>query len=310
MRSVWARDGDRSLHLADFGGQGPAVILVHGLGGSWADWSELGPALTHMGHVLAVDLPGFGLTPLEGRGAALADQARLIGRLVDGSAANGRVLLAGNSAGALAALMAARVRADRLRGLVLIDAVLPRRSWLDVDPLLAAIFAALLVPRLASRYLSTRSQRLGAEGMVRDSLAINCAHPERVPERAIEALTEVARQRESVLDPATAYVLTARSVVAMLSRRERVYRVVDAAPVDVLLLHGNGDRLIPVQAARDAAARRPDWRLEVLDDHGHLPQLEDAPLCARLIDEWLQRKTVLAGSAPRQRVALAGGGAS
>lgn len=303
MRSLWTSDGGRPLHLADFGGEGAAIILVHGLGGSWADWSELGPRLTHLGHVLAPDLPGFGLTPLDGRGASLADQARLLGRLVDGWAAKGPVLLIGNSAGALAVLMAARLRAELVRGFVLIDAALPRRSWLDVNPVLAAAFATLLVPRLAAHYLGRRSVRLGAEGMVRDSLSITCAHPERVPRAAVEALTEVARRREALSDPTTAYVLTARSVIGLLSRRERATGLVDAAPGAALLLHGSADRLIPVESARDAAHRRPDWQLVVLDDHGHMPQLEGAPLCARLIDEWLLRR-----GGPPQHEGGGGGG--
>ncbi|MFN2450941.1 MAG: alpha/beta fold hydrolase [Candidatus Dormibacteria bacterium] len=287
MRSLWTRDGEHSLHVADFGGQGPAVVLVHGLGGSWADWSELGPKLTHLGHIFAPDLPGFGLTPLEGRGASLTEQAGVISRLLDGCAADGPALLVGNSAGALAALLAARVSPERLRGLVLIDAALPRRSWFDVNPMLAAAFTALLIPRLATRYLAGRSARLGAAGMVRDSLVITCAHPERVPARAVAALTEVATHREKLVDPATAYVLTARSVIGLLTRRARVHRLLDAAPSNVLLLHGAADRLIPVVAAQDALTQRPDWHLEILEDHGHLPQLEDAPRCAELITRWL-----------------------
>ena len=305
MRSLWTSDGDRSLHVADFGGEGAAVVLVHGLGGSWADWSELGPALTHLGHVVAPDLPGFGLSPLEGRGASLAEQAGILSRLIDGCSREGPALLVGNSAGALAALLAARVRPERLRGLVLIDAALPRRSWFDVNPMLAAAFTALLIPRLATRYLAGRSARLGAAGMVRDSLAITCAHPERVPARAVAALTDVATQREQLVDPAAAYVLTARSVIGLLTRRGRVHRLLDGAPSNVLLLHGAADRLIPAVAAQDALARRPDWHLEILEDHGHVPQLEDAPLCAQLITRWLG---VARPEANAARDPLAGGG--
>lgn len=42
------------------GGAGPPLALVHGLGGSAANWAELGPALARSRRVLAVDLPGHG----------------------------------------------------------------------------------------------------------------------------------------------------------------------------------------------------------------------------------------------------------
>jgi pimeloyl-ACP methyl ester carboxylesterase len=45
-----------------------------------------------------------------------------------------------------------------------------------------------------------------------------------------------------------------------------------AAPT--LIVHGARDRLVPVAAARALAARRPEFTLEVIDDCGHVPQLE------------------------------------
>src|SRR5439155_859752 len=57
------------VHLADFGGTGPTMILVHGLGGSHANWLAVGPGLAAHARVLAPGLPGFGRTPLAGRPA-------------------------------------------------------------------------------------------------------------------------------------------------------------------------------------------------------------------------------------------------
>lgn len=41
-------------------------LLVHGLGGSAADWVDVIEPLRRYGPVVAVDLPGFGLTPVGG----------------------------------------------------------------------------------------------------------------------------------------------------------------------------------------------------------------------------------------------------
>ena len=55
----------------------------------------------------------------------------------------------------------------------------------------------------------------------------------------------------------------------------------------VLLLHGEKDRLVSVHSAREAAARNPGWRLEVLPDVGHVPQLEAPEAVADLMLDWL-----------------------
>lgn len=48
------------LHHLDYGGEGPPVVLIHGvLGQAWM-WRGVAPALTSHGHVVAVDLRGYG----------------------------------------------------------------------------------------------------------------------------------------------------------------------------------------------------------------------------------------------------------
>lgn len=57
-------------------GEGPRLLLVHGLGGSWQSWSTILPALSRAREVIAIDLPGHGETPAaadSGTFAGLAD---------------------------------------------------------------------------------------------------------------------------------------------------------------------------------------------------------------------------------------------
>lgn len=44
----------------DFGGQGPAVMLVHGLGGNLAHWGRVAPLLHERYRLIAIDLPSHG----------------------------------------------------------------------------------------------------------------------------------------------------------------------------------------------------------------------------------------------------------
>ncbi len=44
-------------------GTGKQLLLIHGLGGSWREWSPILDDLAAEREVIAVDLPGFGATP-------------------------------------------------------------------------------------------------------------------------------------------------------------------------------------------------------------------------------------------------------
>src|SRR5439155_6364582 len=74
-------DLDGPVHYADFGGDGPTMVLVHGLGGSFVDWAAVGPDLAGRARVVAPDLAGFGHTPLDGRSASVEANRDLLDRL-------------------------------------------------------------------------------------------------------------------------------------------------------------------------------------------------------------------------------------
>src|SRR3954454_25311323 len=72
------------LHYIDFGGpdDGPTVVLVHGLGGSHLNWDLLAPLLRPHARVLALDLPGFGLSQPGDRRTMLHDNVRVLDRFL------------------------------------------------------------------------------------------------------------------------------------------------------------------------------------------------------------------------------------
>src|SRR5438309_2608967 len=155
------------VHFADFGGSGPTMVLVHGLGGSHLNWLAVGPALAAHARVLAPDLAGFGRTPLAGRSAEVEANHGLLDRLVD-ALADGPVILVGNSMGGLLAMLEAASHPDKVAALVLVGPAQPRPAGLPmwVDPRVAAMFAAYAFPGVGERFLHWRAERLGAEGLV------------------------------------------------------------------------------------------------------------------------------------------------
>ena len=55
----WVRVEDRWMNIVDIG-EGPVVLMVHGLSGCWQNWLENIPFFARDHRVIAIDLPGFG----------------------------------------------------------------------------------------------------------------------------------------------------------------------------------------------------------------------------------------------------------
>src|SRR2546423_11273143 len=118
-------DLDGPVHVVDYGGDGPAIVLVHGLGGSHVNWLAVGPGLARSARVVAIDLVAFGRTPPEGRSSSVGANADLLGRFVE-QEIKGPALLLGNSMGAMISLMTAARSPELVAGVALLDAALPR----------------------------------------------------------------------------------------------------------------------------------------------------------------------------------------
>ena len=72
------------VHYVDFGGpaDGPALVLVHGLGGSHLDWVLLAGRLTDRFRVFAPDLLGYGLNAPDHRLSTITANTDLIRRFI------------------------------------------------------------------------------------------------------------------------------------------------------------------------------------------------------------------------------------
>jgi pimeloyl-ACP methyl ester carboxylesterase len=276
------------VHYVDFGGpaDGPLVVCVHGLGGSHVNWMALAPRLTATCRVLALDLAGHGLTEALGRGTDVHSNRRLLDRFVR-EVAGAPALLFGNSMGGLITLLEANRSPDVVSGMVLIDPALPRPGLQRPDPMVARAFAAYALPLVGERVLRTRYRKLSPEQLVDDTLTLCCVDPGRVPAEVKRASVALIEKRQGQQAPEKAFLGAARSLLKLLARPKRYLAAIDSVPQPTLLLFGDKDRLVPVEAGRKAARRRPDWRFEVRPDVGHVPMLEDAQWTAEQILAWL-----------------------
>lgn len=100
-------------------GEGPPVVLVHGLGMSSDYWPRVGPPLAAAGYrVLAPDLPGFGETPGAPGGLPIGEQAAALRAFADAVGLGPAVYL-GHSISCESVLCLAAESPERVRGLVL-----------------------------------------------------------------------------------------------------------------------------------------------------------------------------------------------
>jgi len=298
MRSFTADIGG-PVFVADYGGNGPACVLLHGLGGSHLNWMSVGPELARSFHVLAPDLPGFGRTPSAGRQASIAANVRLVEELIR-RVAGAPALLMGNSMGGLIALAVAAGRSDLLSGLVLVDPALPipRGELFRFDPVVLRFVAAYAVPKLGEYVLSRTAVTLGAEGLVRSTLERCTVDLRRVDSELVAAMIDLERERFSRPNWHEAVLEGTKSIVQTLASRKHVERWIRAVSAPTLLMHGAEDRVVRLSASREAAHVRPDWDFAVLQDAGHVPMMEVPAAFLEVVDTWMARVPELRGLGP------------
>ncbi|WP_217238456.1 alpha/beta hydrolase [Streptomyces sp. AC555_RSS877] len=101
------------LHVHDYGGDGPQLVLLHGYGRSLTDWDAAAALLTVGHRVLAVDLPGHGRSP----GITPWTIPTVVRHIADTLDAHGvpEAVVVGHSLGGLVAVEYARANPDRAR---------------------------------------------------------------------------------------------------------------------------------------------------------------------------------------------------
>lgn len=283
-------DLDGPVHYLDFGGpaDGPLIVCVHGLGGASWNWAAMAPLLRQHSRVVALDLAGHGRSPATGRSTTVGANRRLLHRFLT-EVIGERVVLVGNSMGGLLAILEAARAPDLIDGVVLVDPALPRSPFTPIDLVVARNFALMSIPYVGE-LLMTRNYKLPPRTIVRQTLALCCVDANRVPVEVVEIGVQFAADRARREGAAAEFLTASRSLVRRLARPKRIRHDMQRITAPVLLLHGAQDRLVPLQAARAALKANPSWRLEVIADCGHVPQMEMPVETADRITRWLRSR--------------------
>jgi pimeloyl-ACP methyl ester carboxylesterase len=269
-------DGLPIHYLVD--GRGPAVVLVHGLGGFAESWRHNVAYLARHATVYALDLPGFGFSGkpraayrLPFFAAAIRGFARLMG--LD------RVSLIGHSlGGAIAVAYAAAYPADVER-VALVGAVVPgfayRTTWIYRLIALPGVgeLISLLAPPTAYRAALARCFAEPVAG-------------------EIDFLLEWGYGARTSPEGRAAYLATLRGVRAdFLEDAEQYRRALRALAVPVLAIHGRQDPIVPPEHCTEVIESCRRGAVRWLDRCGHFPQIEHAPAVNAWLADFLVGRT-------------------
>ena len=255
-------------------GRGPAVILVHGLGGFAESWRHNIPALARVATVFAVDLPGFGRSSKPPARYRLADSARALHGFVQAMGL-GRVALIAHSLGAAVALTYALTHPPRVERLALIGGMVP-----------GATYRLSLPYRLAAMPVLGEALALcGCVPLYRAAIA-RCFH-RPVPEE-IEFLVREGYAERTGPAAKAAYLATLRDIRRDIVEHAADYRrALARLEPPVLLIHGRQDRVISPAHCAEAADALARARVRWIEACGHFPQIEHAEVVNGWLTEFL-----------------------
>jgi pimeloyl-ACP methyl ester carboxylesterase len=294
---------DGPLHMAEFGGHGPVMVLVHGLGGSHVDWLSVGDALAERCRVVALDLPGFGRTPLLDRSASVPAHAETLDRFI-AAEVGGPAILVGNSMGGLVSMLEAADHPASVRGLVLTDPASPPDRSRPADPVTEQTFTMYDTPGMGEALLESLAEMFSVDEAFDQLMFLICGDPTSITPEMRAAQIALANDRREMAWAHRAFLESARSLLQIIWHDpEQFHSALARVEAPALVVQGVEDRLVQVWATRDIARRRPDWDAEELAGIGHVPMMEDPEGFVRVVFAWLDRKGLLdpaavAGAAP------------
>lgn len=266
-------------------------LLVHGLGGSSVGWVQVMEGLAERGPVVAVDLPGFGRTPVgDDDPLTVRGYVDFVLELADVLGWE-RFTLHGNSMGGLVGILIAADLPERIDRLVLVSPALPPRSPLGLlVPARATIDGMLPIAVSSVHALALGALNLAGpeldEKRNRAMLRLIFPDPDVVDPALLELMAADYADDEGNADRRRALLAATRSMTAMWTDPRASWRAVHKVQAPTLVLGGTHDALVPARVLRAVLAARRDWEGHVVDDRRHALMLEDPEGYLAHVERW------------------------
>ena len=231
-------------------GEGPPIVLIHGQGNFGPSFLPLFEPLASTHRIIAPDLPGLGASEMTDREPDGPTVMAWLSELIDNTCDAPPSLIGMSLGGSITARYAVD-HSNRIARLVLINSgSLGRRPPLRV-----------LLPLI-------RHSTWPSERTARRMMSIVMSHPDRAPQVFGEHF-----------GPFQAYMLDRARTPSVQRANRRLLRELglpripddDLARINVptTLICGRDDRVMKLRHAQQAA-RRHHWKLDVIDDAGHV----------------------------------------
>lgn len=266
--------GDRQVEYRA-AGQGPDVVLLHGLGGSADDWGPLMLRLASSYRVYAPTLPGYGGDGGRPEDPSPGGNTRFCLAFLDALDLR-RVVLGGHSFGGMTAALSALAEPERIRALIMVAAGGLGRF---VSPLLQ-ITALPVVGEISARVARSRP---GAALRTVSRTPLLFGRPWRAPGWWFK--NQYRRAQDGRFMETTLRSL--RTQIQPGGQRRVVLPDLSDLMQPALVVWGSADRVVPVAHGRLAADRLPNGRLAVIPGSGHQPQIEDPDRTVAVVRDFL-----------------------
>jgi pimeloyl-ACP methyl ester carboxylesterase len=257
-------------------GEGPPVVFVHGLSGSWPNWLEQLPVFAASHRVVTFDLPGFGHSPMPSERISISGYARLLDRLLGTLEIDAAAVVGNSMGGFISAELAIRFP-QRVERLVLVSAAgistFEHRFGTRAVPILQRAERILAA---TAAWTASRSEMVARRPRLRDmTLNVVARHPSRLPTALSAELLRGAGK------PGFVQALAANFDYDFHERLPEI-----ACPT--LIVWGERDRLITVRDADVFAELIPDSRKVIFKDTGHMAMIERPAAFNALLEEFLK----------------------
>jgi len=266
-------------------GEGPDVLLLHGLGSTKASFFETAAALSRSYRVHALDLPGFGGSSkpsMAPYGAPYAAKA-VLGAMDAMEIA--RAHLVGNSMGGRVAIEVGLTRPERVGGLGLLCPAVAfvRRDW-------------HWIVKLARPELAVLPHSLGRDRIARQFWALFADRDLVDPTVADIVVDEFERIYRSA-GARLAFMASARAIyLEKAYGKGGFYERLAGLEPPALFVWSSHDRLIPERFRHHVEQALPHAEQVVLQGTGHVPQVERPERTNGLLKRFFARVDALGGA--------------
>lgn len=273
--AVYLVDGQEIYVRESVEREGPIILLIHGWSSSWFTWTPLLEAIGTRFSYLAVDLPGYGRSPVPKRRPSIEWYADLMAKLIE-QVSDHPVVVMGHSMGGQISMTLALQHPLLVERLVLLNPVVSGR--------LSTFIKLFVAPHILLERFKWGEKVLNFLSRTPLSYQEQLMKPIFFAERAIVSKRDYERIKADARRADQGWVRAAcYTAMKNSDLRGRIGNITMPA----LVIWGAEDNTVPLRDAGIVADEWPEADLRLIPSAGHWPQFEQHETTLRYIASFL-----------------------